>query len=330
MAANLTPQYHKAEQEYRRATTKEEELKWLQAMLREIPKHKSSEKLQSELKQKISRTKKEIETDRKTGKAGPGFRIVRQGAGTAVVLGAPNVGKSQLMASLTRAQPEVAPYGFTTRIPAPAMMPWNNVQVQLIDTPPVTADFLDPVLYGIIRAADVALLVVDLGCDEGIEQCQELLEHLEGTKTRLGRTSSLDERDVGLSFTRTLSVINKIDMPGAAERLELFHELCPLDFEEHVISAVDGTGLEELREAVYHSLGVIRVYTKLPHAKEADMSNPFTIPAGGTVMDVAVQVHKDFVDNLKFARVWGEQVHDGTVVKGDHVMCDRDIVELHT
>jgi len=329
MAANLTPQYLKAEQEYRRAATKEEEIKWLQTMLREIPKHKASEKMQSELKHKISRAKKEIEQERKTGKSGHGLRIPRQGAGTAVILGGPNAGKSQLIKSLTRAQLEVAPYGFTTRVPAPAMMPSNDVQVQLIDTPPITADFIDPVLYGIMRGADVSLMVVDLGCDEGIEQCQELLEHLEESKTRLAKDSRLDDQDVGLSFTQTLLVPNKIDLPGAAERLELLHELCPLDFPEHVISATECTGLDKLREAIYRSLGVIRVYTKLPHAKEPDRNHPFTIPFGGTVMDVAMQVHKDFVDQFKFARVWGNEVHDGTVVKADHVMCDGDIVELH-
>src|SRR5690242_4251066 len=101
MATNLTPQYHKAEEEYRRAATTEDELKWLEVMFREMPKHKASEKLQSDLKQKISRAKKELESERKSGgnKSGPGGRIPRQGAGTAVLLGGPNSGKSQLLAS---------------------------------------------------------------------------------------------------------------------------------------------------------------------------------------------------------------------------------------
>src|SRR5579872_1199845 len=127
MAANLTPQYLKAEEEYRRAATAEEELKWLEIMLREMPKHKASEKLQSDLKQKISRAKKDVETERKTAKKGHGVRIPRQGAGTAVFLGGPNAGKSQLLARLTRATPEIAPYPFTTRAPQPGMMPWQDV-----------------------------------------------------------------------------------------------------------------------------------------------------------------------------------------------------------
>jgi ribosome-interacting GTPase 1 len=300
MATNLTPQYHKAEEQYRRAQTTEEELKWLEVMLREMPKHKASEKLQSELKQKISKAKKELEAERKAGKKGHSVRIPRQGAGTAILLGGPNAGKSQLLASLTRATPEIAPYPFTTRAPLPGMMPWEDVMVQLLDTPPVTADYLEPYMQGLIRAADVAVLLVDLGADEGIEQFQELLDRLNGTKTRLARTSSLDEEDVGISYTQTLLAPNKIDAPGAGGRLELLHELCPLDFQEFVISAQRGDGLEALRNAIFAAL------------------------------DVAALVHKDLAENFKFARVWGAAMHDGSVAKADYILHDKDIVELHT
>ena len=329
MATNLTPQYHKAEEEYRRAATTEEELKWLEVMLREMPKHKASEKLQSELKQKISKAKKELEVERKSGKKGHSVRLPRQGAGTAILLGGPNAGKSRLLAALTRATPEVAPYPFTTRAPLPGMMPWEDVMVQLIDTPPITRDYLDPYMQGLIRAAEVAVLVVDLGADEGIEQLQELLDRLAGTKTRLAKESTLDEEDVGISYTHTLLAPNKIDAPGAAERLELLHELCPLDFPEFVISAETGAGLDVLRDAIYQALGVVRVYTKLPTAKTADFERPFTVRRGDTVLDVAALVHKDLAENFKFARVWDADVHDGSVAKADYVVHDKDIVELH-
>src|SRR3974377_1535749 len=162
MPANLTAQYLKAEEEYRRAGTVEEEIRCLQVMLQEIPKHKGTDHLQADLKSKIAKVKKELQEEKRSGKKGRGIRIPRQGAGTVVLLGGPNAGKSQLLSRLTRATPEVAPYPFTTHTPIPGMMPWEDVFVQLVDTPAITADYLEPYMQGLIRAADLALLLVDL------------------------------------------------------------------------------------------------------------------------------------------------------------------------
>jgi hypothetical protein len=330
MPANLTQQYLKAQEQYRQAGSLDEELKWLQIMLQEIPKHKGTDHLQAKLKSKISQLKKDVQQEKKSGgKKGRSFRIPRQGAGTVVLLGGPNAGKSQLLSTFTNAEPEVAPYPFTTTVPQPGMMPWEDVLVQLIDTPPITKDYLDPILFSIIRAADLALLMVDLGDDGGVEACQELLDSLQQTKTRLATSSYLDEEDVGLSFTRTFVVPNKIDLPEAEVRLELFHELLPLDFEEFVVSATDVSTLEDLRNAVYKAMDVVRVYTKLPANKEPDMDRPFTVRRGSDLVELASQVHNDYAENLKFAKVWGSEVHDATVVKGDYILNDGDIVELH-
>ena len=330
MPANLTAQYRKAEEAYRRASSPDEELRCLQEMLREIPKHKGTDHLQAELKQKISKSKKEIESAGKSGKKRHGVRIPRQGAGRVVLIGGPNAGKSQLMAKLTRATPEVAPYPFTTRQPQTGMMPRQDVFVQMIDTPPVTMDVLESYHQGLIRSADVVLLMVDLGNDDGIQQCQEVVDRLNQTKTRLAATSYLDENDLGLSFTRTYLVFNKSDDPEFTTRKNFFHELCDIDLPEHEISAVTGDGVEELREAVYAELNVVRVYTKQPSQKDPDYDKPYTVTRGGTLAEVAAMIHKDFADRLKFARVWGTQVHAGTQVKGDYVVNDKDVIELHT
>lgn len=330
MPANLTPQYLKAEEAYRRAQTPEEELECLRVMQREIPKHKGTEKLQSEIKQKIARLRKELQQPRAAGKkSGTSFRIPRQGAGTVVLLGAPNTGKSQLLKSLTRATPEVAPYPFTTQMPAPGMMPWEDVFVQIIDTPPITAEYLDPYTQGLIRSADLALLLLDLGNDDGLADCQAVLDRLAATKTRLAREHGLSDEDIGTSMTRTFLVPNKIDLPDAPQRWELFREMLPVDFPVYVISAEQGTGLEELRRAIYQVLDVIRVYTKKPTEKQPDFDRPYTIRRGGTVKEVAEQIHRELAQKLKFARVWGQGVHDGTTVKGDHSLHDKDVVELH-
>ena len=333
MPANLTQQYKKAEENYRRAETPEEELKCLQIMLSEMPKHKGTDHLQAKLKTQISQVKKEIEQQRSGGGAKKGgarsFRIPRQGAGTAVIIGGPNAGKSQLLASLTRATPEIAAYPFTTKQPQPGMMAWNDVFVQLVDTPPITTDYLEPYIVGLLRSADLALLMIDLDDDSGIEQCKEVLEKLATTKTRLAAESTLDEEDVGLAFTKTFFLANKIDSPEALDRLELFYEVCPIPFREFRISATKPETLEDLRNAIYESLNVVRIYTKDPKKKEADKDRPFTLSRGDTLLDLAELIHKDYVKNLRFGKVWGSVVHDGTVVKGDYVLNDQDIVEVH-
>src|ERR1700757_1402026 len=168
MAANLTPQYLEAEAEYKKAGSPSERLECLKKMYALLPKHKASEKLQAELKTKISDTRKEVEQDKKNPKkTGVSYKIPRQRAGQVVIAGPPNAGKSRLLTRLTRATPEVAPYPFTTREPHAGMMEWEDARVQLIDTPPITPDFLEGYVSGMVRSADAAALLVDLADDDG-------------------------------------------------------------------------------------------------------------------------------------------------------------------
>lgn len=331
MPANLTPQYHKAEAAYRQAQTPQEELDCLQVMLREIPKHKGTDKLQADLKAKIAKLKLEVQkagSQPATGRAAT--KIPRQGAGRIVMLGAPNVGKSQLLASLTRAQPEIAPYPFTTQSPLPGMMLFEDCPFQLIDLPPVTADFMDPSTIGLVRGADLIFLVIDLGSDSVLEDTQAVLARFD-SKTRLAAQSYLDEDDLGVSYTATFIVLNKCDSPGADERLEMLDEyvLGKFTMKRFNVSATEGTGLDELKRRVFEVLEIVRVYTKHPKQKDPDMTKPFTIRSGQTLVEVAECVHRDMATTLKGARVWGKAVHDGTTVKPDYTPLDGDIVELH-
>lgn len=329
MPANLTPQYKEAEDEYRRAQTAEERLVALQKMWRELPKHKGTDKLQAELKQKISEAKKEVEHDRKSPKrGGVSYKIPRQGAGQIVVVGAPNAGKSQIIHRLTKAKVEVAAYPFTTREPHVGMMEWYDARVQLVDTPPITTDFLEPYVSSLVRAADAALLVVDLSDDDGPFAAEAVLERLAVVKTVLIGTPPAEPEDLSIHCTKTLLAANKIDADGTQERMSIVRQMFGERFPIHVVSAEHGQGMEELRDALYKILNVIRIYSKQP-GKPPDRSAPFTIPVGGTVEMFAEKVHRDFVEKMKTARVWGTGVFDGQSVGREHVLHDGDVVELH-
>lgn len=328
MPANLTPQYHKAEAAYRQAETPQEELECLQVMLREIPKHKGTDKLQADLKAKIARVKAETLKPSAANKS-LSTKIPKQGAGRILLIGPPNSGKSQLLASLTRAQPEVAPYPFTTQAAMPGMMYFEDCPFQLIDLPPITADFLATETVGLVRGAELVLLVVDLGNDNLLEDTQAVLDQFSLGKTRLGRESTLDEQDIGVSYTQTLAVLNKCDLADAQERLAILDEFLSLPFDRLQVSGSQGTGLDDLRREVFQRLEIVRVYTKHPKEKEPDRSKPFAIHRGDTLVEVAEHVHRDMAANLKGARVWGAAVHDGTTVKPDYQPQDGDVVELH-
>lgn len=329
MPANLPPQYSKAEEECRRATDPADRLAKLRELFRLLPKHKGTEKLQAELKQKISRARDELEGSKAGGKKGaPGHRVPHEGAGQIALVGAPNAGKSALLAALTNARPEVAAYPFTTRAPQPGIMTWDDVRVQLVDLPPVGAEFLEPWVPGLIRSADAALLVLDLGDDDVADAAEAALAKLAEARTELVGALPFDVEDEAVQHVRTLLVANKADAAGAGDRLDVVREWFDDRFPIVAVSALSGSGLDELRCLAYDLLGVIRIYTKIP-GHPPDRSRPFTVPAGSTILDLARAVHRDFEQTLKFARVWGTGVFEGQTVKRDHELHDADVVELH-
>jgi ribosome-interacting GTPase 1 len=330
MPANLPPQYLKAEENFRRATTPSDRLETLRELFRLLPKHKGTEKLQCDLKTKISRARDDLEGN----KSGPGkksaisYKVPSEGAGQIALVGPANSGKSALLASLTNARPEVAPYPFTTRAPYPGMATWEDVRFQLVDLPPVSTDFLEPWMPGIVASSDAALFVVDLADDDLFDAAEVALARLAEAHVELVAELPFDSEDEVQRHVKTLLVANKIDVEGAGERLEILREWYGDRFPILTISATRGDGLDSLKQRAYDTLGVIRVYTKIP-GKPADRSKPFTVPVGATVIDLAREIHRDFEQSLKYAKVWGSGSFDGQTVKRDHELRDQDVVELH-
>jgi ribosome-interacting GTPase 1 len=328
MPANLTPQYSKAEEAYRKAQTAQERVDCLEQMLTLIPKHKGTEKLQADLKTRLKEAREEVQVEKSAPKTAKSYRIPRQGAGTVIVIGAPNSGKSRVLQELTNAQPEVAPYPFTTREPLPGMMTWEDVHVQLIDTPPITEHHIEPYLTGFVRSADAALLCFDGSSDDAPEQTAAVIEQFHTRKTQLNVASGFDEDDLSIVHVRTLLVVTRSDDPDSATRLEFLRELTPVPFQIIEAELDREASVAALRRAVYDALDVIRAYTKKP-GKPIEYADPYTIPRGGTVEDLALKVHRDLAAGLKYAKIWAPDGTVGHTVGRDHVLADRNLVELH-
>ncbi|MFQ5816744.1 MAG: GTPase [Terriglobia bacterium] len=326
MPANLTPEYLDAEELFKQAKTTAEKIAAVEEMLRTIPKHKGTEKMQADLKRRLSKLRRETHKKGGTKTAPPVYYVSREGAGQVALVGPPNTGKSALLAQLTRATPAIADYPFTTRLPQPGMMGFENIQIQLVDLPPLHAAFGETWVPQAIRNTDVALLVVDLGAPDVLEQVTDTLALLENAKVVLGAGTE----PLGLGFVRkpTLLLGTKLDLPGTHDTWAVLRELWHARFLPHALSVVTGEGVEEFRRAVFDLLAIVRVYTKAP-GKKPDRTAPFVLPRGATIRDVAERVHKDFGAHLKFARVWGQDKFDGQMVQRDYVVEDNDVVEFH-
>ncbi len=325
MPANLTPEYLEAERQFKSAKTTEQKITALEQMLATIPRHKGTEKLQADLKRRLSKLRTGQEK-RPVSRVGLMHRVEKEGAGQVVLVGPPNSGKSQLLRSLTHAMPEVADYPFTTRVPLPGMMAFEDIQIQLVDLPPVHPDFPESWLYQIIRNADAALLVVDLRDPDLLEDLETTLGELQKAKVHLGAGPRPDS--AGWISMKTLLVGNKLDSSGAPEDLEILKELYGARFPILQVSAKTGEALEGLRRVVFELLELVRVYTKAP-GKKPDLAAPYVLKRGSRLLDLAAQVHHDFVTHLKFARVWGHGRFEGQMVNRDYQLADKDVIELH-
>jgi len=322
MPANLTPDYLAADKKFKTAVTPQDRLAALEEMLTTIPKHKGTEKMQANLKRRIAKLRGEMQKKKGAARGKPFYHVDKEGAGQVLLIGAPNAGKSRLLRALSNAEPEVAEYPFTTRVPLPGMVKFENVQIQLVDLPPITLEFQEGWLYGIIRTGDAGVLVVDLASEDIITQTEAVLNLLAGQGIRLLR----DPREP--NEKRTVVAANKLDAPGAAERLQLLREFIGDQLPVIPVSAAAGTGLDGLRQTMYDLLRVIRVYSK-PPGKKADRGAPFILKQGATVLDAAEAIHREFVERLKFARLWSGQHYQGQMVGRDHVLADGDIIEIH-
>lgn len=292
-----------------------------------MPKHKGTDKLKADLRRRISKLKTKQQQKKKLGKRDRSYTVDREGVGQVILMGTPNVGKSALVGALTNADPLVADFPHSTWKPTPGMMYFENVQIQLIDTPPISREHTEPWLLDVARRADLILVVVDVQTDPMLQLEESVLFLKDNKIAPLGMEHTCDLTD-RWTFVPFLVVANKSDDQSAEENFEIFKSLVEDNWSLIPVSAKTGRNFDLLKQTLFASLEIIRVYTKLP-GKEPDLGAPFVLKRGSKVEDLASKIHKDFTEKLKYAKVWGEDVYDGQMVQRDHVLQDGDIVELH-
>ena len=324
MPTNVTPEYRKAEEAFRVAKTPDEKIERLEDMMAVLPKHKGTDHLYADLKRRMSRLRKQLEQS--TGRKGGGAYVdfTKEGAAAQVILvGPPNSGKSSILKALSNAHPEVADYPFTTNNIQPGMIPYKDIQIQLVDCPPVTAEFMHMHLLSLVRGADAVFLVADLSRDTLLDGIDAILDAFSSRHVRFVQKQEETDRDA--IPCRVLA--NKRDTSGAEDRLGLLREQIGERLEIIPISCTDSGNVGTIPEIIIGWMKIVRVYTKIP-GKKPDMGHPYTVFAGQTVEDICALVHKDFVENLRFARLWRGKSDPITVSRNGTVM-DEDILELH-
>ena len=330
MALNLTPQYREADAKYRAARTPEEKLAALEEMWRELPKHKSSEKMQAELKKKLSAARQAVRqgAKRSAARVDP-FSIPRSGAGQVALIGTPNVGKSSIVGGLTNAHVKIADYPFATPTPVPGMVPYEDIQVQLIDAPPVTAEHVPPGFPGLWRSADALIVVADVSSESVLEDVETCLNQLTERHVELSDGPREHPEEPGATLKVPGFVLaNKIDTPGASDNLELLREFFGERVRIEPLSTRVADQMARIPELLFRLIRVIRIYAK-PPGRKPDLAEPFVLPVGSDVHELAHKVYRGLEQRVRSARLWGHGVAGGQNVHLDHVLHDGDVVELH-
>ena len=327
MPANLPPAYFEAERKFRGAKSVPEKIAALQEMTSATPKHKGTDHLRAELRSRMARLTADLAKPRATSSGPQPFSLRKEGAGQAVLIGLPNSGKSQLLASLTGAAARVAAYPFTTQAPQPGIVRYQNVGIQLVDTPAINDQDMQTRLFSLLRNTDLLVVVVDLSVD-AVQQMEDILAELGRWGYRLLGLGEEPARDEPRVEKRAVLVGSKADAPGALDQLGKLEVMFGSRLEITMVSALEDVGLDDLSERMFLALGLVRVYAKAP-GEAATYESPIVLARGSNVQDAAASLHKDWQRRLKYSLLWGSGKFEGQRVGRDYVVSDGDILEFH-
>lgn len=300
-STNQSPFYKQAEVKFLQAKTNEEKLKWLEEMIRECPKHKSSEKMLANLKTRHIKLKEKIESARKTSKGSKKAGIKKEEM-QVVIVGFTNSGKSTLLSSLTNTRPEIAPYSFVTKSPILGMMHYTGTHIQIIEIPAIESEYFDK---STVYTTDTIIILV-----KAVEHLKEIEKQLP-SKPKIIVFNISEEQEK-----------NRRKIEATLKSKKYNFVVINLEQEET-------ENLEELKEKIFQSFNKIRVYTKEPGKEKSQ--RPFILEKNATIETVAEKIFHGFSKQIKETKIWGpSSKFPGQIVGLKHNLKDLDVVEFKT
>ncbi len=299
-STNQSPEYQKAEQNYLNTQTDDDRIYWLEEMIKECPKHKSAEKMLAQLKTRLKKLKEKINKSKKSGKSKKGIKKEEM---QAVFVGFTNTGKSSLLAKLTNATPKTSQNEFTTQEPEIGMLEYKGTKMQLIDQPSLGNENFD---IGITNTADTLLLTI-----KSIQEIPEIEKHLKKARGK------------------RIIILTKSDTLNETQKRKLSETLKSKKYNFLLTSIYTDEGIEELKEKLFQSFGMIRVYLKEPGKPASD--KPMTIEPNSTVLDIAKKISNSFAKTIKQTKITGPSAKfPNQKVSLNHKVKDLDTIEFKT
>lgn len=301
MPVNAGYEYANAEKLYYNAKTLDEKIAATEELIRAAPKHKSSEKLVSELKNRLRRFIEKKEKNKKVGKTTQ--KSIRKEGFQCVIVGLTNSGKSSLLTKLTNARPKISQHAFTTSEAEVGTLDYRGYKAQIIDVPAIGSSGFD---IGLVNTADCLLVVV-----ENLNDLDKIYENLKKIQGKI------------------IVVVNKADLLSEEEIRKLYDKIRSKKINAIITSCITDLGIEEIKNQIVKIMPVIRVYLKEP-AKPAS-NTPMILKTNSTVKDCAETIYKGFSLKIRETRITGPSSKFANQKVGlSHSLKDLDIVEFHT
>jgi len=299
-STNQSPFYQKAEEEYLSATSDAERLACLEIMMKEVPKHKSSEKMRKNLTNRYKKIKSSIAKQKKSGKGGQAG--IKKADMQCVLAGFPNTGKSTIFQTLTKQQAKTSPHSFTTYQPQLGTFSHEDAQIQIIDIPSFPNHD-----KSLINSTDTLLITID-----NLDQIQKAEDFYYRTHAKI------------------ILIFNKSDLLSESEKRKIKANLKSKYKKYDYIFFSNNptkTKLNQIKHKIFKTFPIIRIYTKEP--KKSPSPDPMILKKGSTFKDATEKVRKGMSKKVKRSRVWGPSSKFGGQVIGlNHTLKDKDIIEF--